>query len=127
MADLLTLLALLAGLVFVVQSNVSPQELAYTVKGFIQNLFRRDGSSTPEGQNRDESAQIGYLEPGLGRRGYSPVLGNMRGQQLAMRDRETPMDDVPTSETGRSRDLYPLTPDPVSADARPSSHARIYH
>jgi hypothetical protein len=127
MADLLTLLALLAGLVFVVQSNVSPQELADTVRGFIQNLFRRDGSSTLEGQNRDESAQIGYLEPGLGRRGYSPVFGNMRGQQLAMKDDETPMDDVATSEMGRTRDFDPLTPDPVSGDARRSSRARIYH
>lgn len=124
MADLLTLLALLAGLVFVVQSNVSPQELAYTVKGFIQNLFRRDGSSTLEGQNRDESAQIGYLDSGLGRGGYSPVIGNMRGQQLAMK--ETPMDDVPTTETRRTRDLDPLTPDPVSGDTRRSSRARIY-
>lgn len=115
MADLLTLLALLVGLVFIVQSNASPQELADTVREFVQNLFRRDAPSAIESQNRDESAPIGDYERGLGRRGRrgrSPVWGNMREEQLAREDRETPIDEteadndsvLASSETGRTRD-----------------------
>lgn len=102
MADILTLLALLAGLVFVAQSRAPPEELASRVKEFVENLFRQDGTSDRERESgderhrgfEDESAPIQRLAgQNQGRRPQSPVYNE--SWKKGMGDDETLMGEEP--------------------------------
>jgi hypothetical protein len=111
MADILTLLALLAGLVFVVQSRAPPEELAGRVKEFVEHLFRQDGPSDRERENwderhrgfEDESAPIQrYAGENQGRRLHSPVYNE--SWKKGMGDDETLMGDEPGVDSDWQRE-----------------------